>query len=36
MGDKVKLEVVNHPAHYNPGVYEVIKVLENWLTIRRI
>lgn len=23
-------EKVNHPAHYRPGVYEAIKVIEAW------
>jgi len=29
MGKENK-EQVNHPDHYNPGPYEVIKVIEAW------
>ena len=25
-----KKELVNHPKHYRPGTYEVIKVIEAW------
>lgn len=28
--DAVTGESVNHPAHYNPGPYEAIKVIEAW------
>lgn len=28
--DNEKVEMVNHPKHYNTGKYEVIEVLQDW------
>ena len=28
--DKQSVDLVNHPAHYTAGKYEVIDVLEDW------
>lgn len=30
MGQDVKPDAVNHPAHYNAGKIEVITVIEDW------
>lgn len=30
MPKTVRVETVNHPAHYNAGKYEAIAVIEDW------
>lgn len=29
-GDRITMDSVNHPAHYNAGKFEVIEVIEDW------